>query len=72
MNANVRMIRSEEVDLIVGEDNNKSVLLGRSPLYDDHKIRVDINSLFSNHLAIFGNSGSGKSWGVARILQKYF
>ena len=72
LNANVRMIRSEEVDLIVGEDNNKSVLLGRSPLYDDHKIRVDINSLFSNHLAIFGNSGSGKSWGVARILQNIF
>ena len=28
--------------------------------------------MFSNHLAIFGNSGSGKSCGVARIVQNIF
>lgn len=72
LNAQVRIIKSDEVDMIVGEQNSRSILLGRSPLYDNHKISVDVNSLFSNHLAIFGNSGSGKSWGVARILQNIF
>lgn len=33
---------------------------------------VNINDLFSNHMAIFGNSGSGKSCGVARLLQNLF
>ena len=72
LNATVRMVKAEEVALIVGAKNNKSLILGRSPLYDNHTIRVDVNELFSNHMAIFGNSGSGKSWGVARVLQNVF
>lgn len=72
LSARPRIIRPEEVKLIVGDDNPSSLLLGYSPLYDNCPIRVDINELFSNHLAIFGNSGSGKSCGVARILQNIF
>lgn len=68
----LRLINREEVGLLVGEDNDSSFNLGVSPLYDDYPIRVDINSLFSSHMAIFGNSGSGKSCGVARLLQNIF
>ncbi len=68
----LRLISREEVGLLVGEDNDKSFTLGVSPLYNDYPIRVDINDLFSSHMAIFGNSGSGKSCGVARILQNVF
>ena len=32
----------------------------------------NVNDIFSGHSAILGNSGSGKSWGVARILQNLF
>ena len=71
-NAALRLINRDEVALLVGEDNNSSFTLGVSPLYDDYPIRVDINDLFSSHMAIFGNSGSGKSCGVARILQNVF
>ena len=71
-NATLRLINREEVGLLVGEDNATSFTLGGSPLYDDYPIRVDINDLFSSHMAIFGNSGSGKSCGVARILQNIF
>ncbi|MEI3508399.1 MAG: ATP-binding protein [Bacilli bacterium] len=71
-NANLRLINRDEVAMLVGEDNNSSFILGVSPLYDDYPIRVDINDLFSSHMAIFGNSGSGKSCGVARILQNVF
>ena len=71
-NATLRLINRDEVGLLVGEDNDSSFVLGVSPLYDDYPIRVDINDLFSSHMAVFGNSGSGKSCGVARILQNVF
>ncbi len=70
--SNLRLITRDEVGLLVGEDNNDSLTIGVSPLYDDYPIRVDINDLFSSHMAIFGNSGSGKSCGVARLLQNVF
>lgn len=71
-NASLRLINREEVGMLVGEDNDASMILGASPLYDDYPIRVNINDLFSSHMAIFGNSGSGKSCGVARLLQNVF
>ena len=72
MEATVRMINSEELQIIVGENNKESFKLGTSALYDNYPIMVNINDLFSNHMAIFGNSGSGKSCGVARLLQNVF
>ncbi len=72
LSSNIRVITKEEFGLIVGENNQNSMLLGLSPLYDDYPIYVNINDMFSNHLSIFGNTGSGKSWGMARILQNVF
>ena len=71
-NANIRLINPEEVGLILGADTTSSFILGESPLYNSHPIYTDINDLFSSHMAIFGNSGSGKSCGVARLLQNVF
>lgn len=71
LSANVRLITKEELDMVMGDDG-VSFVLGASPLYDDYPIKVSINELFSNHLAIFGNTGSGKSCGVARLLQNVF
>ena len=71
-NSTIRMISKEEVGLILGDDTASSFIIGESPLYDSHPISVDINDLFSSHMAIFGNSGSGKSCGVARLLQNIF
>ena len=67
LTATIRVITQEEVKMIVGVPAPGKFLIGYSPLYDDQPIYVDINDLFSNHLAIFGNTGSGKSCGVARI-----
>ena len=72
LNAKIRIINGEELSVITGRNNESSFLLGVSPLYNDYPVYVDINKLFSNHLAIFGNSGSGKSCGVARMLQNIF
>lgn len=71
--SNVRMITDSELQSIIGPDSTEgNILLGYSPLYSNQKIFANINELFSNHMAIFGNTGSGKSYGVARILQNVF
>ena len=72
MESKVRMINAEELKIIVGENSKETFMLGTSALYDNYPIMVNINDLFSNHMAIFGNSGSGKSCGVARLLQNVF
>ena len=68
----IRMISPEEVGLLLGDDTPSTFVIGESPLYDRRPISVDINNLFASHMAIFGNSGSGKSCGVARLLQNIF
>ena len=72
LSSNIRIISDQEFGLIVGKDDNSSMMIGVSPLYNDYPIYIDINDMFSNHMAIFGNTGSGKSWGLARLLQNVF
>lgn len=65
----------EEVRLIISGDQNnfmKRVLIGNMLLYNNTPAYVSTNTFFSNHFAIFGNTGSGKSCGVARLFQNIF
>ena len=72
LKSSIRMITKDELSFIIGINKVESFYVGKSPLYDGAEVRVDINELFSNHMAIFGNTGSGKSYGVARLLQNVF
>ena len=72
LQSKLRFVTEEELNLITGVPGEGMFELGVSPLYNDKPIYVDINELCSNHLAIFGNTGSGKSYGVARFLQSLF
>ncbi len=72
LNSSIRVINGGELMELVGTYTDKSFILGDSAIYKNFKVCPSINSLFSNHLAIFGNSGSGKSCGVARIVQNIF
>ena len=70
-----KLISKEKISNILGMpnyDEKKDLYMGISPVYDDLKIGVNINEFFSNHFAIFGNTGSGKSCSVARIFQNLF
>ena len=71
LDANVRVINQKELHVLVGGDN-QSFTLGVSPLYKDYPVSVNLNDLFSNHTAIFGNSGSGKTYGICRIIQNVY
>ena len=72
IDASIRVIEQNEIPMIVGRDEAGYMLLGVSPFYNDHPVYLDVNNFFSNHFAIFGNSGSGKSCGISRIIQNMF
>lgn len=71
-NSSCRVITNEELPLIMGTSNDMSVYIGKLMQYNEYKIYANINDLFSNHFAILGNTGSGKSHGVARLIQNIF
>ncbi len=72
LDAKIREILQEEIPLILGQNDEQSLLLGGSPFYNDFPVYLNVNDFFSNHFAIFGNSGSGKSCGIARLIQNVF
>lgn len=68
-----RLATKEETNSIIsGNISGKKLLIGTMPLYSNEQAYASTNNFFSNHFAIFGNSGSGKSCGVARIIQNVF
>lgn len=71
----VKLISKEKIPMIIGVDNykeNTDIYIGTSPIYNGIKIGANINQFFSNHFAILGSTGSGKSCGVARLIQNIF
>jgi len=72
MDSKIRVIEKTEIPLITGTDTKGFMKLGVSPFYDDFPVFLNVNSFFSNHFAIFGNTGSGKSCGTTRLLQNMF
>lgn len=74
-NATCRLVYKNELELIIGDQNIYNVnnlLFGQSSIYDGFSITTNLNNFFSNHFAVIGNTGSGKSCGVARIIQNVF
>ena len=72
LDAKIRIINQAELSELVGDNDKKTMILGLSPLYNNYPVKININDMFSNHLAIFGNTGSGKTCGVARVMQNLF
>lgn len=73
--SSVRIITMEELALLLGDQqitDNDQIYLGRSSVYTNYRINVGVNNFFSNHFAILGNTGSGKSCTVARLIQNIF
>jgi len=54
---------------IVESGDNRRVKIGTSPLASNADVCVDPDRLFGRHLAILGNTGSGKSCSVAGVIR---
>lgn len=73
--ASAKLVSREKIEYIIGMPNyneKNDLYIGKSPIYEGINIGVNINEFFSNHFAIFGSTGSGKSCSVARIFQNLF
>lgn len=72
MDSSIRTLNDDEYTLILNVNEYGNITLGTSTFYDNRTIYASMNELFSNHMCIIGNSGSGKSCGVSRFLQNVF
>ncbi len=46
--------------------------IGESVVFEDYEVKVRLNEFFGGHVAVLGNTGSGKSCTVASVLQSLF
>ncbi|HEX8817625.1 MAG TPA: ATP-binding protein [Terriglobales bacterium] len=51
---------------------DEPLVIGTLSFEKGQEIRVGVNSLFASHIAIFGNTGSGKSYTLAKIYRELF
>lgn len=66
----VLMPTAEQVAAIVGaKDSDRRVKIGVSPMATNAPIMVDPDKIFGRHLAVLGNTGSGKSCSVAGLIR---
>lgn len=58
-----------QLKAIIESGENRHVKIGTSPLAANAEVRVDPDRLFGRHLAVLGNTGSGKSCSVAGLIR---
>lgn len=49
-----------------------SLPIGKSTIFPDYEVKIDIDNFFGSHSAILGNTGSGKSCTIASMLQTLY
>lgn len=60
----------EQYEAIIGEGKgHKNFEIGHAPMANNAKVRVNTNKIFGHHLAILGNTGSGKSCSMAGMIR---
>ena len=59
----------EQLKSIIESGENRRVYIGTSPLMGNAKVMIDPDRLFGRHLAVLGNTGSGKSCSVAGLIR---
>ena len=66
---NVLLPTQEQLHAIIVSGEDKQVSIGISPLVDGAEVCVNPDRLFGRHLAVLGNTGSGKSCSVAGLIR---
>ncbi len=60
---------NDQLKSIIESGENRRVYIGNSPLVGNAKVMIDPDRLFGRHLAVLGNTGSGKSCSVAGLIR---
>ncbi len=68
--AEVHIMSGGQIGVMFEKYRAKGFNLGYLPTHPSMRVCLDPGIMFGRHLAILGQSGSGKSWGVTSILQR--
>ncbi len=68
--AEVHVMSSGQVGVMFEKFRSKGFNLGYLPSHPSMRVCLDPSVMFGRHVAVLGQSGSGKSWGVANIIQR--
>lgn len=68
------LLKNNEFDAIHNFVKSKDIgiEIGRLSLESNHPVKIGVNSLFASHIGIFGNTGSGKSYTLAKLYRQLF
>ena len=71
VSANIELLDKDDYENIYNSSSPSTIFIGND-LFDENKeINVEINKLIPSHIGVFGNTGSGKSNTLTKILQEY-
>lgn len=81
--SDVLYIKEQELDTIFKTNSNKkpigndkymytSLPIGKSIIFPDYEVKIDIDKFFGSHSAVLGNTGSGKFCTIASMLQTLY
>ena len=82
--SDVLYIKEQELDTIFKINSSKepiegtdkyrytSLPIGKSIIFPDYEVKIDIDKFFGSHSAVLGNTGSGKSCTIASMLQTLY
>ena len=66
-------VGESEEEIVEGVNTRlRSLRIGQSVVFPDYPVYINIDRIFGFHLAVFGNTGAGKSNTIARIIQNIF
>jgi hypothetical protein len=68
--AEVHLVSSKQLESLFDRYRSQGLDMGRLSSRPELRVYLDTNALFGRHLAIVGQSGAGKSWTVASLLQR--
>ncbi|HAY3506931.1 ATP-binding protein [Elizabethkingia anophelis] len=54
------------------ENKHTSLPIGKSIIFPDYEVKIDIDKFFGSHSAVLGNTGSGKSCTISSMLQTLY
>lgn len=68
------MLAVKDTEITVNNSNTRvsTFSLGKSVLFSEYDVKVDLDKFFGFHSAIFGNTGAGKSNTIAKIIQNIY
>lgn len=69
--ATIETLEDEDLKLLYSSHASKPMRIGRSIFDESQTVFLDANKLMASHIGVFGNTGSGKSNTLARIIKNY-